>query len=305
MLTSELSFPGISTGTGTSSVHPYAAAAPAPVSSAASADDGAFGATNIVKSPQDIAPGAEPDIDLRDWRVHLQPDSRQRIVDKIVVYQLEILFCCYFNLDSWSITINLMCNIAKTLKRHLPFSSEEGLLERKKIAVRFEEEIYDAATSQSDYLRKTSLKMLKMDMETIAQDDVANSAQSNSSVCSNELQVQENLMDSSNSRYTAPGGEPAIDMCDWRVQLLHDSRQNIVNRIIGTLKRHLPFSGEEGLLELKKIAERFEEKIYVSAISQYGQHILLQKLSEYYGSGLAANLSRHEVELEVDVSKLF
>ncbi|XP_058004758.1 uncharacterized protein LOC110634892 isoform X2 [Hevea brasiliensis] len=236
---SSSSLPLLPSQPSSSSVHPYAAAAPAPVSSAASADDGAFGATNIAKSPQDIAPGAEPDIDLRDWRVHLQPDSRQRIVDKI----------------------------AKTLKRHLPFSSEEGLLERKKIA--------------SDYLRKTSLKMLKMDMETIAQDDVANSAQSNSSVCSNELQVQENLMDSSNSRYTAPGGEPAIDMCDWRVHLQHDSRQNIVNRIIGTLKRHLPFSGEEGLLELKKIAERFEEKIYVSAISQsdYLRKISLKMLT--------------------------
>ncbi|KAF2305529.1 hypothetical protein GH714_006211 [Hevea brasiliensis] len=316
---------------------------------------------------------------------------------------------------------------AKTLKRHLPFSSEEGLLERKKIAVRFEEEIYDAATSQSDYLRKTSLKMLKMDMETIAQDDVANSAQSNSSVCSNELQVQERFdldeedlcqfmgcfkfeglvlmfvlsllekvfglmgtlkrnlpfcgeegllelkkiaerfeekiyvsaisqsdylqkislkmprMDAKSrlslgkkirkrerelraphrreGRRDLPGGgngswtielresrrraslvQNLMDPNDWRVHLQRDSRERIVNKIIGTLKRLLPFSGDE---VLKEIAERFEEKIYVSAISQYGQHILLQKLSEYYGSGLAANLSRHEVELEVDASKLF
>ena len=35
-----------------------------------------------------------------------------------------------------------------------------------------------------------------------------------------------------------------------------------------TLKRHLPFSGQEGLNELKKIAGRVEEKIYTAATSQ-------------------------------------
>jgi len=35
-----------------------------------------------------------------------------------------------------------------------------------------------------------------------------------------------------------------------------------------TLKKHLPFSGQEGLHELKKIAEKFEEKIYTAATSQ-------------------------------------
>ncbi|KAK1369141.1 Mediator of RNA polymerase II transcription subunit 15a [Heracleum sosnowskyi] len=69
------------------------------------------------------------------WRTHLQADSRQRIVNKIM----------------------------DTLKRHLPFSGQEGLLELEKIAVRFEEKIYTAATSQSDYLRKISLKMLTME----------------------------------------------------------------------------------------------------------------------------------------------
>ncbi|KAL6327921.1 hypothetical protein AAG906_027332 [Vitis piasezkii] len=34
------------------------------------------------------------------------------------------------------------------------------------------------------------------------------------------------------------------------------------------LKRHLPISGPEGLHELRKIAERFEEKIYSAATSQ-------------------------------------
>nr|ABK93884.1 unknown [Populus trichocarpa] len=70
-------------------------------------------------------------MDTGDWRTQLQPGSRQRIVNRI----MEIL------------------------KRHLPFSGQEGLQELKKIAVRFEEKVYTAATSQSDYLRKISLKM--------------------------------------------------------------------------------------------------------------------------------------------------
>ncbi|KAF2323101.1 hypothetical protein GH714_033461 [Hevea brasiliensis] len=54
------------------SIHPSAAATAVLISSAA---DGAFGATNMVKSSQDTVPVAEPAMDLRDWGVHLQPDS--------------------------------------------------------------------------------------------------------------------------------------------------------------------------------------------------------------------------------------
>jgi PAX-interacting protein 1 len=35
-----------------------------------------------------------------------------------------------------------------------------------------------------------------------------------------------------------------------------------------TLKRHLLFSGQEGLQELKKIVIRLEEKIYITATNQ-------------------------------------
>ena len=42
-----------------------------------------------------------------------------------------------------------------------------------------------------------------------------------------------------------------------------------------TLKKHLPFSGQEGLLELKKIAVRFEEKIYTAASSQVLPYFLV------------------------------
>ncbi|XP_058004765.1 mediator of RNA polymerase II transcription subunit 15a isoform X2 [Hevea brasiliensis] len=61
-----------------------------------------------------------------------------------------------------------------------------------------------------------------------------------------------------------------MDPNDWRVHWRPDSREGIINKIIETLKRHVLFSGEEGLLELKKIAERFEEKIYVHAIIKSG-----------------------------------
>ncbi|XP_059653680.1 mediator of RNA polymerase II transcription subunit 15a-like [Cornus florida] len=97
------------------------------------------------------AQGGEPLMDAGDWRTQLQADSRQRIVNKIM----------------------------ETLKRYLPFSGQEGLQELKKIAVRFEEKIYTAATSQSDYLRKISLKMLTM--ENNSQNTMANSLMSNPS----------------------------------------------------------------------------------------------------------------------------
>ncbi|TXG72607.1 hypothetical protein EZV62_001186 [Acer yangbiense] len=101
-------------------------------------------------------PGGEPNMETPDWRTQLQPDSRQRIVNKIM----------------------------DTLKRHLPFSGPEGLNELKKIAGRFEEKIYTAATNQSDYLRRISLKMLSM--ESKSQTTMSNSLQPNSGGTSNK-----------------------------------------------------------------------------------------------------------------------
>ncbi|KAM1276369.1 hypothetical protein ACFX13_029600 [Malus domestica] len=92
----------------------------------------------------------EAAMDAGDWRSQLQADSRQRIVN----------------------------NLMDTLKRHFPFSGQDGLQELSKIAVRFEEKIYTAATSQSDYLRKISLKMLTL--ETKSQNSMGNPLQSNS-----------------------------------------------------------------------------------------------------------------------------
>ncbi|WKA01807.1 hypothetical protein VitviT2T_020068 [Vitis vinifera] len=80
-------------------------------------------------------PRAEPVMGGGDWRTQLPPSARQRIANKIM----------------------------DKLKRHLPASGPEGLHELRKIAERFEEKIYSTATSQSDYLRKLSLKMLTME----------------------------------------------------------------------------------------------------------------------------------------------
>uniref|UniRef100_A0A1D1XMC6 Mediator of RNA polymerase II transcription subunit 15 n=1 Tax=Anthurium amnicola TaxID=1678845 RepID=A0A1D1XMC6_9ARAE len=87
-----------------------------------------------------------------DWRQQLQPEARQRIVNKIM----------------------------DTLQRCLPIYGQEGLGELRKIAQRFEEKTYTAATNQSDYLRKISLKMLTMEKET-QNSGVANQMPSNPS----------------------------------------------------------------------------------------------------------------------------
>ncbi|KAL8061744.1 hypothetical protein ABFX02_02G104800 [Erythranthe guttata] len=94
------------------------------------------------------AAAADAGTEASDWKNHLQAGPRQRIVNKIT----------------------------ETLKRHLPFSGQEGLQQLKKIAVRFEERVYTEATSQSDYLRKISLKMLTMEIKPM--NSTANSRQS-------------------------------------------------------------------------------------------------------------------------------
>ncbi|KAK9077746.1 hypothetical protein SSX86_006083 [Deinandra increscens subsp. villosa] len=180
----------------------------------------------------------DPILESVDWKAQLQAESRQRIVNKIL----------------------------ETLKRHLPFSGPEGLQELMKIALTFEEKIYSTATSQSDYLRKISLKMLTM--ETRPQNPMSDP-----------------IMASVDWRPTQSAGgaigDPILESVDWRVQLKVDSRPRIVNKILDTLKRHLPFSGPEGLQELMNIASMFEEKIYTTATSQsdYLRKISLKMLT--------------------------
>ncbi|XP_026447212.1 mediator of RNA polymerase II transcription subunit 15a-like isoform X1 [Papaver somniferum] len=76
--------------------------------------------------------------DAADWRTQVQPDSRHRIVTKIL----------------------------ETLERQVPISGPDVLVELNKVAVRLEDTIFTIATSQTDYLRKISLKMLAMETKS-------------------------------------------------------------------------------------------------------------------------------------------
>ncbi|KAK7294053.1 hypothetical protein RJT34_16936 [Clitoria ternatea] len=143
--------------------------------------------------------GTEPTMDTSDWRAQLPPDSRHRIVNKIM----------------------------DTLKKHLPVSGPEGLLELQKIARRFEEKIYTSATSQPDYLRKISLKMLTM--ETKSQNTMANNMSSNQVGASNKLPDQGLVLQ---PQVHNPGQQHSISLSSQpqpRQQLLSQNIQNNVS----------------------------------------------------------------------------
>ncbi|KAI5079400.1 hypothetical protein GOP47_0004879 [Adiantum capillus-veneris] len=63
---------------------------------------------------------------------------------------------------------------------------------------------------------------------------------------------------------------------NWRAGLAQDSRNKIVSRIMETLQRHTPLAGQDGMSELWKIANRFEEEIFYAASDQ---HDYLRKIS--------------------------
>ncbi|KAK2661713.1 hypothetical protein Ddye_000287 [Dipteronia dyeriana] len=158
--------------------------------------------------------GEQSSIDAIDWRNQLLTDSRERIVNKI----------------------------RETLERHLPFSGPKGLAELMKIAGRFEEKMFSAASNQSDYLCRISMEMLSIE-----------------------------------SKSQRLNQEPTPR--DWRDELLPDSRGKMVNKIRDTLARNLPFSGPEGSKEVKRMAIRFEEKTFSSASSQSDYlHIISSKM---------------------------
>ncbi|XP_019456230.1 PREDICTED: mediator of RNA polymerase II transcription subunit 15a-like isoform X1 [Lupinus angustifolius] len=138
----------------------------------------------------------EPTMDTSDWRAQLMPDSRQRVVNKIM----------------------------DTLKKHLPLSGPEGLLELRKIAQRFEEKIFTAATSQQDYLRKISLKMLTM--ETKSQNTMGNNMPSNQVGPSNKPPDQGLVMQ---PQVHNPGQQqpvPLPNQSQSRQQILSQNIQN-------------------------------------------------------------------------------
>ncbi|EFH69142.1 hypothetical protein ARALYDRAFT_888972 [Arabidopsis lyrata subsp. lyrata] len=84
-----------------------------------------------------------------------------------------------------------------------------------------------------------------------------------------------------------------MDTGDWRTQFPSDSRSRVVNKIMETLIKQLPFIGPEGINELRKIAVRFEDKIFSNAINQaeYLRQISLKMLSMETKSQNAAGSS--------------
>ncbi|KAF6175348.1 hypothetical protein GIB67_021853 [Kingdonia uniflora] len=133
-----------------------------------------------------------------DWRTQLQDGSRQRIVNKII----------------------------ESLKKHLPVSGHEGMQELMKIAERFEERIYTSGTttSQSDYLRKISMKMLTMETKTqnvgVPNSNASGSNQNLPDTASHSMQTQ--------VRNQGQPPVPLPNQSQGRQQLLSQSMQNTI-----------------------------------------------------------------------------
>ncbi|XP_026450443.1 mediator of RNA polymerase II transcription subunit 15a-like isoform X2 [Papaver somniferum] len=139
--------------------------------------------------------------DAANWRTQIQPGSRHTVVTKIM----------------------------ETLKTQIPNAGPEGLVELNKIAVRFEQEIFNAATSQLDYLGKISLKMMKL--ETKSQTNgVANSLPFNNGGGSQNPQDPVSHIMQSQVRNLGQSQIPLASESQARQQLLsHNIRNNFGN----------------------------------------------------------------------------
>ncbi|KAK6791664.1 hypothetical protein RDI58_010745 [Solanum bulbocastanum] len=93
----------------------------------------------VAQTPGGASGGA---MDSGDWRTQLPSGSRERIL------------CLYGKKE---LTMHIL-SLGKTENRSL------------KIAVKFEQKVYNAATSQEDFLRKITIKMLTMEIKS--KDDV-------------------------------------------------------------------------------------------------------------------------------------
>ncbi|KAL3740250.1 hypothetical protein ACJRO7_021519 [Eucalyptus globulus] len=82
------------------------------------------------------------------------------------------------------------------------------------------------------------------------------------------------------------GAGGALDGGDWRAHLPPNSRERTVNKIMETLKRHIPVSGPEDLRKINRIAVKFEGNFYASATSRsyYLREISLKMLKMWIES---------------------
>ncbi|CAH8381261.1 unnamed protein product [Eruca vesicaria subsp. sativa] len=229
-------------------------------------------------------------MDTNDWGTQLPSDSRPKIVNKIM----------------------------KTMHKHLPYCGPEGMNELRRIASRFEDKIFNGAVNQTDYLRKISMKMLTM--ETKSQNPAGSSSLTIPGGYSSLPLNPGYLMDNNNCTPSLPKCDTAMDTCDWRAQLPSGAREKIVNKIMKTMHNHLPYSGPEGMNELRRIASRFEDKIFNGAVNQtdYLRKISMKMLTMETKSQNAAgsssslpipggysslplNPGRHQMKIEVPV----
>nr|VDD42586.1 unnamed protein product [Brassica oleracea] len=190
-------------------------------------------------------------INTVDWRTLHPPASRQKNVNTLL----------------------------ETLKKHVPYSGEEGIEELMRIAVSFEELIFNTAKNQVTKLSLINRFMLTLKYSNYFLVSILKRRRKELSqyiylytLRGHIWQLmthEEHLMDNNNWRLSIPNGESAaMNNGEWRKQLPPDSRQKIVNKIMETLSRHLPNSGPEGINDLRRIAARFEEKIFSCAVNQ-------------------------------------
>ncbi|KAI6676011.1 hypothetical protein NL676_036807 [Syzygium grande] len=107
-------------------------------------------------NPAAMAQGGAPAVEGGDWRQSLTPESRKRVVSSIM----------------------------ENLMKLVPCRGQEGLPELESMAMQLEERLHAVASSQQDYIRRISLKMLQI--ERCQQNKGANSLLANTSGTSNE-----------------------------------------------------------------------------------------------------------------------
>ncbi|KAF8028145.1 hypothetical protein BT93_E0914 [Corymbia citriodora subsp. variegata] len=100
-------------------------------------------------NPVANAQGGAPAIEGGDWRQSLTPEIRKRVISSIM----------------------------ENLMKSVPHRGQEGLHERQSIAMQLERKLYTSATSQQDYIKRISLKMLQI--ERCQQNKGANSLPAN------------------------------------------------------------------------------------------------------------------------------
>ncbi|XP_055800628.1 mediator of RNA polymerase II transcription subunit 15a-like, partial [Solanum dulcamara] len=167
------------------------------------------------------AGAAAGDSDSGDWRTHFLPESRRRIAIKIM----------------------------ETLKRHAPVHVQDRGQKVMEIAVKFEEKMYNAAKSQDDYLKKISLKMLKM--ETNYQNPLTNSLHPNTASSGLNAHGQEMTMEATS--YEATSGPEDSDKEAMEEEDGNVSKEDVVEEVV-VRKEQTLLLGTEVMSELGKMS---------------------------------------------------